>query len=144
MILEARGLVKRFPWGRTFGGARGWVRAVEDVSLAADAGETLALVGESGSGKTTTGRILAGLETPTAGEVRFRGERVEGLAGPAWRAYRLGVQMVFQDSQASLNPRKTIAQTLDVALGARGVPAPERRDAAVRLLDEVGMAPADV
>jgi oligopeptide/dipeptide ABC transporter ATP-binding protein len=144
VILEARGLVKHFPWGRAFGGVRGWVRAVEDVSLAAGEGETLALVGESGSGKTTTGRMLAGLEAPTAGAVWFRGRPVRDLIGEAWRAYRLGVQMVFQDSQASLNPRKTIAQTLSVALGVTGVPAARRRDAAITLLDEVGMTPAGV
>jgi oligopeptide/dipeptide ABC transporter ATP-binding protein len=144
VILEARGLTKRFPWGRSFGGARAWVRAVEDVSLGVAAGEALALVGESGSGKTTTGRMLAGLEVPTAGEVRFRGEPVATLRGEAWRDFRLGVQMVFQDSQASLNPRKTVAQTLEGALRARGVPPAQRRDAAAQLLVEVGMEPPGV
>ncbi len=144
MILEAHRLVKRFPWGRTFAGARAWVRAVEDVSLQVGQGETLAVVGESGSGKTTTGRMLVGLEDPTAGEVRFRGQSTSSLTGDARRAYRLGVQMVFQDSQASLNPRKTVGQILDVALAVRGVPAGQRRAAAARLLAEVGMAPPDV
>lgn len=144
MILEARGLTKRFPWGRSFGGARVWVRAVEDVSLGVAPGETLALVGESGSGKTTTGRMLAGLEVPTAGEVRFNDQPVSALSGEAWRGYRLGVQMVFQDSQASLNPRKSVAQTLEVALGVRGVPPAQRRDAAAQLLVEVGMEPPGV
>ncbi|MDR7421512.1 MAG: ABC transporter ATP-binding protein [Armatimonadota bacterium] len=141
MILEARGLSKRFPWGRGLGGARAWVRAVEDVSLGVAAGETVALVGESGSGKTTTGRMLAGLEVPSAGEVRFRGRPLDTLAGAERREYRMAVQMVFQDSQASLNPRKTVAQILDVALGARGVPGARRREAAAELLREVGMEP---
>jgi peptide/nickel transport system ATP-binding protein len=141
MMLEARGLSKRFPWGRGLGGARAWVRAVEGVSLGVAAGETVALVGESGSGKTTTGRMLAGLEVPSAGEVRFRGRPLDTLAGAERRAYRMAVQMVFQDSQASLNPRKTVAQILDVALGARGVPAARRREAAAELLREVGMEP---
>jgi peptide/nickel transport system ATP-binding protein len=117
------------------------VRAVEDVSLGVAAGETVALVGESGSGKTTTGRMLAGLEVPTAGEVRFRDRPLGALTGAAWREYRMAVQMIFQDSQASLNPRKTLAQILDVALGARRVPAARRSDAAAELLREVGLEP---
>lgn len=144
MILEAQGLVKRFPWGRSLGGPRRWVRAVEDVSLGVAHAETLALVGESGSGKTTTGRLLAGLEVPTSGEVRFNGQPVAALSGIAARAYRLGVQMVFQDSQASLNPRKTVAQILSVALGARGVPAVQRPAESAHLLAEVGLDPPAV
>ncbi len=141
MILEAQGLSKRFPWGRTFAGVRAWVRAVEDVTFGVGEGETLALVGESGSGKTTTGRMLAGLEVPSAGEVRYRDQPLVGLVGTAWRRFRHSVQMVFQDSQASLNPRKTVWQTLDGALSARGEPAARRRDAAAQLLEEVGLEP---
>lgn len=144
MILEARDLTKRFPWGRTFTGTRAWVRAVEGVSLGVAEGDTLALVGESGSGKTTTGRILAGLEAPTSGEVLFRGRALSALTGQAWREFRYGVQMVFQDSQASLNPRKTVAQILEVALAAHGVSAGARRDAAAQLLLEVGLEPPAV
>lgn len=144
MILEARDLTKRFPWGRTFTGTRAWVRAVEGVSLGVGEGDTLALVGESGSGKTTTGRILAGLEAPTSGEVRYRGRVLPTLTGGAWREFRHGVQMVFQDSQASLNPRKTVAQILEVALSARGVTAGARRDTAAQLLVEVGLEPPAV
>jgi len=143
VILEARGLSKRFPWGRTFGRVRTWVRAVEDVSFGVGESETLALVGESGSGKTTTGRMLAGLEVPSAGEVVYRGRPVGTLAGDAWRGFRHGVQMVFQESQASLNPRKTVAQILDVALAVRGEPAGRRRDTAAQLLAEVGMEPPE-
>lgn len=144
MILEAHAITKRFPWGRTFTGTRAWVHAVEGISLGVAKGDTLALVGESGSGKTTTGRILAGLEAPTSGEVRYRGRALSELAGQAWREYRRGVQMVFQDSQASLNPRKTVAQILEVALAAHGVAAGTRREAAVQLLVEVGLEPPAV
>ena len=70
MILEARRISKHFPWGRTFGGVRGWVKAVEDVSLTVTEGETLAVVGESGAGKTTTGRMLAGPWNVVAGSRR--------------------------------------------------------------------------
>ncbi len=144
MILEARDLTKRFPWGRTFTGVRAWVRAVEGVSLGVAEGDTLALVGESGSGKTTVGRMLAGLETPTSGEVHYRGQALSALAGESRREFRYGVQMVFQDSQASLNPRKTVARILEVALSVRGVPAGARRDAAADLLVEVGLEPPGV
>jgi oligopeptide/dipeptide ABC transporter ATP-binding protein len=138
VILEGRRVSKRFPWGRAFGRVRGWVHAVEDVTLGVGERETLALVGESGSGKTTAGRMLAGLEIPSGGDVRFLGRPLPDLTGDAWRAYRLGVQMVFQDSQASLNPRKTIAQILDAALAVRGA---ERRDEMAALLVEVGLEP---
>ncbi len=148
MILEGIGLSKRFPWGRSLTGVRAWVRALEGATLQVAEGETLALVGESGSGKTTAGRILAGIEVPTAGQVLFRGRHVAGSMGAAPRTggasrrdYRLGVQMVFQESQASLNPRKTVGQTLDVALAARGMAPARRREAAARLLAEVGMEP---
>jgi oligopeptide/dipeptide ABC transporter ATP-binding protein len=150
MILEGRALTKRFPWGRTFMGARTWVSAVQQVSLGVTEGETLALVGESGSGKTTTGRMLAGLEAPTSGDVTFRGAPVAALRGADWRAYRRSVQMVFQDSQASLNPRKTLEQILDVALTMRGGEPGgrivtsrivSRRERAASLLVEVGLEP---
>ncbi|MDR7555220.1 MAG: ABC transporter ATP-binding protein [Armatimonadota bacterium] len=157
MILEGRGLVKRFPWGRAFLGPRRWVHAVTDVTLGVGPAETLAVVGESGSGKTTTGRLLAGLEAPTAGEVWFAGAPVSTLQGDAWRRYRLGVQVVFQDSQASLNPRQTVEQVLRTALAARaraGAPArgAGKEDAAGqddvaavrRLLTEVGLEPPEV
>ncbi len=156
MILEGRGLVKRFPWGRTFFGPRRWVHAVTDVTLGVGPAETLAVVGESGSGKTTTGRLLAGLEAPTAGEVWFAGTPVSTLQGDAWRRYRLGVQVVFQDSQASLNPRQTVEQVLRTALAARARAGGQARGAGQkdaagqddvaavrRLLTEVGLEPPE-
>jgi oligopeptide/dipeptide ABC transporter ATP-binding protein len=151
VILEGRGLIKRFPWGRTFFGPRRWVHAVSDVTLGVGVAETLAVVGESGSGKTTTGRLLAGLEAPTAGEVWFAGAPVATLRGDAWRRYRLGVQVVFQDSQASLNPRQTVEQVLRTALAARasagaGAGGAARGDSAAvrRLLTEVGLEPPEI
>ena len=86
------------------------LEAVHDVSLTLYEGETLGLVGESGSGKSTLGRQIVALERPTGGKVTYRGR---DLADRSWlRQVRCEIQMVFQDTYASLNPRKTVFQTL--------------------------------
>ena len=86
------------------------LEAVHDVSLTLCEGETLGLVGESGSGKSTLGRQIVALERPTEGKVLYRGR---DLADRSWlRQVRCEIQMVFQDTYASLNPRKTVFQTL--------------------------------
>jgi oligopeptide/dipeptide ABC transporter ATP-binding protein len=88
-----------------FGRPRGMVRAVEDVSLAVPAGQTLALVGESGCGKTTIARMVLLLERPSAGRIEFAGQDLAGLSGPDLKKMRRRMQAVFQDPYASLNPR---------------------------------------
>jgi peptide/nickel transport system ATP-binding protein len=102
------------------------VRAVDRVSLAIHPGETLAIVGESGSGKTTLARAIAGLITPTAGRIRFLGHDVTGTADRRPAEVRRHLQMVFQNPEASLNPRHTIGRIvgrpLQKFLGLRGVP----------------------
>ncbi len=142
MILQGVRLRRYYPRGRFLLGPRQWVRAVEEVTIGVRGGETVALVGESGSGKTTTGRLLLGLEAPTAGQVVFRGRPIGTLTGPARQAFRRAVQPVFQDSTASLNPRKTVAHTVGLGLAAAGVPPSHRRRELVRLLEEVGLEPA--
>lgn len=142
MILHGLNLRRYYPWGRTLLGPKAWVRAVEDVTIGIAEGETVALVGESGSGKSTTGRLLLGLEAPTAGDVRFRGQTLRALSGEDFNVYRRAVQPVFQDSTASLNPRKTVAHAVELGLEAARVPARSRRRDAARLLEEVGLEPA--
>ncbi|NED35715.1 ABC transporter ATP-binding protein [Streptomyces sp. SID8499] len=125
-VLEATGL------RREFGRGRRTLTAVDGVSLTLRRGETVGVVGESGSGKTTLGRMLVGLLEPTAGEVRFEGRARHGV-DPA-------VQMVFQDPVSSLNPRRSVGESVADPLRARG----ERDEGRIRrrvteLLERVGL-----
>ncbi|MGP0019945.1 MAG: ABC transporter ATP-binding protein [Candidatus Sulfotelmatobacter sp.] len=106
-LLEIRNLTKVFPHGDSpFGGkSRGEVRAVDDVSLDIQAGETLGLVGESGSGKSTLGRLVLRLIEPTSGMVRFEGRDLLSASRGEMRSLRRDLQIIFQDPFASLDPR---------------------------------------
>ncbi len=103
LLLDARGLVKTFSSGR--GGSRREVRAVEDVSIAIEVGQTHGLVGESGSGKSTTGRILLRLIEPDAGSATFRGGDLLALKGVELRKMRRHMQLIYQDPFSSVDPR---------------------------------------
>ncbi|MFG2135850.1 dipeptide ABC transporter ATP-binding protein [Streptomyces sp. NPDC048650] len=136
-LLEATGLRREF--GRR--GAR--TTAVEDVSLTVRAGETLGLVGESGSGKTTVGRMLVRLLDPTAGTLRYRGQDLGAMGERALRPLRGELQMVFQDPVSSLNPRRSIGESVAEPLRAAGAGGDAdivRR--ARELLERVGLDPA--
>ncbi|MER7787019.1 ABC transporter ATP-binding protein [Streptomyces sp. NPDC097640] len=115
------------------------VYAVDGVSLTVRAGETLGLVGESGCGKSTLARTLVGINRPTEGSVRVRGRDVASMTRGEAAEVRRGLQYVFQDPYASLNPRRTVRQVLDEALEVRGVPAAERSARALELLETVGL-----
>jgi peptide/nickel transport system ATP-binding protein len=142
-LLSVRGLTKHFPLaGGLLGRSTGSVRAVDDVSFSVRAGETLGIVGESGCGKSTTSRLIMALLQPTAGAVLFDGQPVAPAAGGLpLRDYRRQVQMVFQDSYASLNPRLTVGESIAFAPQVHGM---ARRPAAARaaeLLAAVGLEP---
>ena len=108
-VLEVRDLKKHFPARRRlFGGPATWVKAVDGVDLAIQAGQTLGLIGESGCGKTTTSKLILKQETPTAGTIRFEGRDIASLHGADLMAYRRAVQVVFQDPFSSLSPRMRV------------------------------------
>jgi oligopeptide/dipeptide ABC transporter ATP-binding protein len=119
----------------------GSIRAVDGASLHVDAGETLALVGESGSGKSTLARTILGLLPPTSGSMKFRGEPLEPLGRPSRRRLFQKIQMIFQDPDASLNPRLRVGASIGEAIEL-GRPTPgEKNDRTAALMQEVGLAP---
>ena len=120
----------------------GHVKAVDGVSLEITAGRTQALVGESGCGKTTAGKALLQLIQPTSGSVRFAGAEMTGLNAQQLRALRGGMQMVFQDPYASLNPKMRVAEILQEGMDALsiGLGGNERQRRIDVLLDQVGLA----
>jgi peptide/nickel transport system ATP-binding protein len=140
-LLTVRGLVKHFALkGKVLPGGGKVVRAVDGVDFEVMKGETLGVVGESGCGKSTTARLLMQLIVPSAGEVIFDGRAVGGRELPL-RDFRRQVQMVFQDSYASLNPRLTIEDSVAFGPQVHGV---STRDAIARardLLARVGLEP---
>jgi oligopeptide/dipeptide ABC transporter ATP-binding protein len=141
-LLRVDALVKHFPIRRgLFGRTSGYVHAVDGVSFHVDAGETLALVGESGCGKSTTGRLVLRLLTPTSGSVHFEGRDLGSLSDDAMRELRGALTVIFQDPFASLNPRMTIAQTLDEPLALHGLAEGRRRERLEEILRLVGLAP---
>jgi peptide/nickel transport system ATP-binding protein len=141
-LLIARGLVKHFPVKGGLLGRKATVRAVDGVSFEIRKGETLGIVGESGCGKSTTARLLMALMQPTAGEIIFDGESLTG-GTLSLRDYRRQVQMVFQDSYSSLNPRLTIEESIAFAPQVHGLSAPDSIARARELLDSVGLDPSD-
>ncbi|MFE2725737.1 dipeptide ABC transporter ATP-binding protein [Kitasatospora sp. NPDC059327] len=143
-LVEVEDLAVRFPGRRRLTGRRAEpVRAVEGVSLRIAPGETLGLVGESGSGKSTTSRVLAGLQAVTAGRVRYDGVDVTTPDRDQRRRLSREIQLVFQDPYASLNPRRTVAQTLDTPLRLHTSLGPaERRARSAELLEQVGLPAA--
>ncbi len=117
----------------------GHVHAVDDVSFELRKGETLGIVGESGCGKTTLIRALVRLVDSTGGAIRFRGQDITKAGRSQLAPIRREMQMVFQDPQASLNPRKRVAQILATPLRIRGVPKNGIEAEVRKLLDLVGL-----
>ncbi len=139
-LVKVDGLVKRFylPNGDYIG-------AINGVSFQIGRGETLGLVGESGSGKTTVGRCLLRLIEPDAGRIVFEGTDLAELPPAELQRWRTRMQLVFQDPLASLNPRRTVRQTVEEPLILHGKQAAGARlEAVVETLGHVGLRSADL
>jgi oligopeptide/dipeptide ABC transporter ATP-binding protein len=143
VILECSNL------SQTFGGARQLlgppkpkIQAVSNVDLQIRHGQTLGIVGESGCGKSTLARMLAGLDEPTTGSVRFQGKELSDVKRGSARWLRQQIQFVFQDPLSSLNPRKTIRQILEAPLVHLLNKTPAERQARLQeLMQAVNLRP---
>jgi oligopeptide/dipeptide ABC transporter ATP-binding protein len=139
-LLEVRGLMKDYPArDGLFGGKRGTVRAVRDVSVQLWRGETLGLVGESGCGKSTVARTVLRLVEPTEGEIRFDGIDVRGLDAAELKRFRRRAQIVLQDPAGALNPRMTAGEALREVLKVHGLGGPDPAARVTELLERVGL-----
>jgi ABC-type glutathione transport system ATPase component len=144
-LYEIRRLTKTFALGESmFGGAaRGEVRAVDDVSMDIECGETLGLVGESGSGKSTLGRLILRLVEPSSGSILFEGRDWLAAGRAEMRRLRRDMQIIFQDPFASLDPRMRVEDVLSepLLIHEQSTPA-ERRARTGELLHSVGLDPS--
>jgi oligopeptide transport system ATP-binding protein len=142
-LLEVTDLVKHFPIKRGVLIDRevDQVKAVDGISFSIPRGQTLGLVGESGSGKSTACRAVLQLIKPTSGSVRFEGREIAGLSRRQMRPLRRQMQMIFQDPQASLNPRKRVGQIVGDPLRRQGIASgTEMRRRVQELLERVGLS----
>ncbi len=138
-LVELQDISVRFEIGAggLFGRARRTLAAAERVCLAVGEGETLALVGESGSGKSTLGNVVAGLQAPSAGSLRFRGRLLDAAT---WREARRAIQIVFQDPFGALDPRMPVSEIIVEPLRIQGsFSAAERAARAAALVEQVGL-----
>ena len=141
-LIEVRNLTKVYPLGESvFGGRiKGEVRAVDDVSLTIEAGETLGLVGESGSGKSTLGRLILRLVDPTSGSIRFDGHDVLAAGHGELRRLRRDMQIIFQDPFGSLDPRLRVEDVIaEPLIIHESLSSETRRTRVAQLLRAVGM-----
>ena len=136
VLLEVQGIKKYFKT------KRGMLHAVDDVSFTIDRGRTLGIVGESGCGKSTLGRAILRLVEPTAGKVLFEGEDITALSEEKMRQKRKDMQIIFQDPFASLNPRKTISETIAEPLKLNKIITDkhERMSKVIDIMEIVGLA----
>ncbi|HXY14734.1 MAG TPA: ATP-binding cassette domain-containing protein [Terriglobales bacterium] len=146
-LIEIRNLIKVFPLGESMFGASatGQIRAVNNVSLDIEAGETLGLVGESGSGKSTLGRLILRLIEPTSGSILYQGRNLLDANHAEMRALRRNMQIIFQDPFGSLDPRLRVEQIIAEPFLIHGdgngqrITTSARRDRVGEMLKAVGL-----
>ena len=141
LILRVQHLTKHFPaTGRFISSSPDCVRAVDGISFDVPRGQTMGIVGESGCGKSTTAKMLVGLVRPTKGEVFFQGQDLFKASKAEMKVLRRDMQIIFQDSSGSLNPRMTVADLICEPLKIQGIAKQERRLKLKRLMETVGLA----
>ncbi len=142
VLLDVEHLVKDYPVtkGAVLQRRVGWLSAVADVNFTIRSGETFGLVGESGCGKSTIGKLVVGLEKPTNGQINFEGRDLAKSTGREYRKERRNIQLMFQDSYASLDPRMRAGTLLREPLVIQGIGTKEEQLERVGdMLDKVGL-----
>lgn len=137
LSLEARNIGKAFPSGK---GGREKEYVLKGISFCVKKGETLGIMGESGAGKTTLGRLMVGLDSPTAGEVLFGGQNLLTLRKDKLKGFRRKVQIIFQNPESSLNPKKTTLRSLEEILKHIKLPKDEWQENIHCILETVGLS----
>ena len=143
-LMEVTGLKKYFPiYSGLFRSKIGEIKAVDGIDFSIMEGEVLGMVGESGSGKSTAGRTVIRLIEPTAGKALFRGKNLFELKKEELKEMRQQIQIVFQDPYASLNPRKTIYQSIGEALSYHNLVNndEEQMEKVAQIMGRVGLSP---
>lgn len=143
VLLETRELKKYF-YNKSGLKVKSVVKAVDNIDLTIHEGETVGLVGESGCGKSTFGRAILRLQEPTDGQIFYRGRQIQHLSFKEMRPYRKEMQIIFQDPAASLNPRKTIMQSIRIPLEVNHIGTKaEQQERAEAILSYVELNPSN-
>lgn len=137
IYLKVENVSKKFRRGGFLKTSR---RILKDISLEVKQGETFGIMGGSGTGKTTLGKIIAGIEHPSSGKVFFYEKAIHKLRGKDYAGFRRKVQMVFQDPESALNPKKSVQQSLKEVLDLTKVPREEQRGIIGDILRTVGLS----
>ncbi len=136
--LEARNIAKTFESG---GMTKRTKPVLTNISFKVHWGQTFGIIGESGTGKTTLGKIMVGIEKASSGEIFFHGKALSEMTNQMSSGFRRKVQMLFQDPESSLNPKKTIQKALDEIMELINKPKGERKTALANILQTVGLSP---